>query len=114
MDFTYIIGKINNSEFSEFPFKHLEINELFHNDDFEEIIKSPEITTKAVLDDKALFDQLFANKYKIISFPGCTENYKEYIAWHKDKKVLIHLVRHVKAMEWFCDLNRQNRPPSAH
>jgi hypothetical protein len=64
---------------------HIEINELFSKNDFEEIIRSPEITTKVAQDDEELFDLLFACGYKIINFPGCTVDYKEYIKWHKEK-----------------------------
>lgn len=86
MDLSYIIEKIKNAELSEFPFKHIEINELFEKNDFEEIIRSPEITIKVAQNDEALFDELFTCNYRIIGFPGCTRNYKEYIKWHKEKK----------------------------
>jgi len=86
MDLTYVIEKIKIAELSEFPFKHIEINQLFKKNDFEEIIRSPEITTKVAQDDEALFDVLFACNYKIIDFPGCTSDYREYIKWHKEKK----------------------------
>ena len=33
-----------------------------------------------------LFEELFLHNYKIIPFPGCTTDYKEYIKWHKEKK----------------------------
>lgn len=86
MDLSYIIEKIKSSELLEFPFKHIEINELFEQSDFEEIIQSPEILLKVAPNDEALFDELFSCNYRIISFPGCTTNYKEYIKWHKEKK----------------------------
>ena len=86
MNLTYVIEKIKSAELSEFPFKHIEINGLFEKKDFEEIIRSPEITTKVAQDDEALFNELFACNYRIITFPGCTSDYKEYIKWHKEKK----------------------------
>ena len=86
MDLSYIIEKIKNAELSEFPFKHIEINELFEKNDFEEIIRSPEIAIKAAHNDEALFEELFACDYRVIGFPGCTINYKEYIKWHREKK----------------------------
>lgn len=85
MNLSYIIEKIKNAEFSDFPFKHLEINNLFLEEDFEEIIKSQEIAMEPAQDDEKLFNLLFDNNYRIISFPGCTEDYKEYITWHKNK-----------------------------
>ena len=78
MDLSYVIEKIKNAELSEFPFRHIEINNLFNKEDLEKIINSQEITINAE-NDESLFNKLFKSHYKIISFPGCTENYKEYI-----------------------------------
>lgn len=86
MELAYIIDKIEKAELAESPFKHLEIRDLFEQRDFEEVVRSPDIAIKAAKDDEALFTELFASNYRIVSFPGCTEDYKEYIRWHKDKR----------------------------
>jgi len=85
MNLSYIIEKINASEFTNTPFTHLEINDLFEPEDFKAITSSSEIAISADSDEK-LFQELFDSDYKIISFPGCTVNFEEYIKWHKDKK----------------------------
>ncbi len=86
MNFQYIIEKIKNTELSNYPFKHLEITDLFSKEDFEKIIQAPEIAMEPAKSDEELFNIAFATDYKIITFPGCTEDYKEYIKWHKDKR----------------------------
>jgi len=86
LDLSYVIEKIRNSEISKVPFRHIEINDLFNSEDFERIINCKELTISAETDIE-LFDKLFRNNYKIMSFPGCVENYKKYLAWHKKKKI---------------------------
>lgn len=86
MNLSYVIEKIKNAEFSNSPFKHIEVSNIFEDDDFEAIIQSSEITTNVAQDDEMLFHELFSHNYKIIDFPGCVVNYKEYIKWHADKK----------------------------
>lgn len=87
MKFQYILDKINATPISSDPFSHLYIDNVFDDNDFQEIIKSQDIKIDPAVDDKELFDSLFANGYRIVEFPGCTENYKEYIAWHKEKQI---------------------------
>lgn len=86
MDLSYVIEKIRDAEFSDYPFRHLEINDLFKVEDFKAIVKAPEVSISAS-SDSDLFHELFKNQYKIISFPGCTNSYTEYMSWHKNKKV---------------------------
>ena len=85
MDYSYIIEKIQKAKRKNTPFKHLEINDLFHEDDFNKIVQSSDIQLNKANSDKSLFDDLFNKNYKVISFPGCTENVQEYIKWHKTK-----------------------------
>lgn len=85
MNFNYVIEKIKNAKISKTPFEHILINDLFKKEDFEKIIQSPEIKIKAK-NDELLFEELFANNYRIIDFPGCTQDFKKYIKWHKNKK----------------------------
>lgn len=86
MDLSYLVKKIKNAKFSESPFKYIEINNFFNDNDFKEIVSSEEINISAS-SDLDLFQNLFNNSYKIIKFPGCTVNYREYIDWHKTKNV---------------------------
>jgi hypothetical protein len=91
MNISYIIEKIRSAELSEFPFKHLELNELFEKTDFEEIIQSQEIMMNFAKDDETLFAELFSSGYKAIAFAGRTDDYQEYLKWHK-QKLLSHAV----------------------
>ena len=85
MDFSYILEKIQNADFSEHPFKHIEIDNLFEESDFDKIINSRDINLNNVPNDIALFNELFNKNYRIIDFPGCTSNQQEYIDWHIEK-----------------------------
>ena len=46
--FDYLIEKIQQKDFESSPFKHLEINNFFSENDFREIITSDEIALKKV------------------------------------------------------------------
>ena len=87
MNLSYVLEKIERAEIVRDPFRHIEIDELFEPDDFRSIVESPEIKLRATPNDEGLFEELFARDYKIIEFPGCTEDYREYIAWHRQKKL---------------------------
>ena len=84
-NFHYIIQKINDAQISEDPFPHIYIENFFDSKDFSRIINSDGINTKDYKDNDELFNSLFNLGYKIIDFPGCINNVKEYNSWH-DKK----------------------------
>ena len=85
MNLSYILDKIRAADFVETPFRHVEIMDLFEPDDFNAIAQSADIALAPAATDEELFENLFASNYRIIEFPGCTVDYKEYIAWHRDK-----------------------------
>jgi hypothetical protein len=87
-NFDYLIDKISIAKFSYVPFKHIYIEDFFDDEHFNTIIKCPEISLEEATSDKNLFKILFKNNYKVISFPGCTTNYKEYINKHTKKEFL--------------------------
>ena len=87
MDFSYLLEKIRNSELSDYPFRHLQIENFFNENHFRKIVNSPEIKLQPVLDDTALFKLLFLSGFRIVEFPGCTINHERYIEWHKLKEV---------------------------
>lgn len=87
-NFNYLIDKISDAKFSNAPFKHIYIEDFFDQEDFSAIIKNPEISLGEASSDKDLFKSLFKNNYKVISFPGCTINYKKYIRKHSNKESL--------------------------
>lgn len=84
-DFGYILDRIEKADFTEYPFKHLEITNFFNDADFEEIINCKAIALESLLSDEDLFKSLFSCGYKVINFPGATTNYKDYLRWHKTK-----------------------------
>jgi len=96
--FKYLIEKINLANIEEFPFPHLEIKNFFSDNDFDRIITSNQIKISPAQSDNELFDYLFKSGYKIIDFPGCISNKKEYIDWHKKKEVILD---HTKTCETF-------------
>lgn len=85
--FDYILDKIRQTDFETTPFKHLEINGLFEQSDFEQIISSPEIRLPQAASDRELFATLEDRGYRIIQFPGCTTSQKKYEHWHRQKHV---------------------------
>lgn len=87
MKYDYILKKIDEAQVINEPFQHLQINDFFSSEHFEEIIQSREVNIKLSKDDNDLFENLFDSGYKIIKFPGCIENKNEYVKWHKTKKV---------------------------
>lgn len=87
MNLSYVLDKIRQAPLTESPFLHLAVTDLFAKADFDAIVNSPEIALRPVADDTALFDELFARQYRIVPFPGCTTDHREYIDWHRTRKV---------------------------
>jgi hypothetical protein len=85
MQFQYLIDKINAAKFEEYPFLHIQINNLFSEKDLEQILAANEIAVSGVESDEQLFASLFEKGYKIISFPGCITDRDVYLKWHKQK-----------------------------
>ncbi len=105
--FNYLLDKINCSEIEDNPFPHISVENFFKSKDFEEIILSKQIGLKTVKSDQELFDELFANGYDIVPFPGAITNYKEYMAWHAGKK---NSLEHHSACEAAGIVLRLNKP----
>lgn len=87
MKYDYILEKISSAEFSTHPFYHIEIDRLFEENDFDEIIGNVDIKIPKAKDDTDLLNLLFNAGYRIIEFPGCTQDYREYIDWHRKKEI---------------------------
>ncbi len=89
-DFSYLLKKIEQTDFSTTPFKHLEIADFLAPEHFDAIVRTPQIKLDGYQTTEALLDGLEANGYVIIPFPGCVTNKKEYLTWfhgHSHKKV---------------------------
>ncbi len=89
-NFSYLIDKIERSNFQMFPFKHIYLENFFSPEHFKEILESSEIKSPLVDSDDELIDQLYLNGYKIIGFPGCVTDRKKYIKWHRNGKGVDH------------------------
>lgn len=112
VNFEYILDKIDKAQFSNSPFKHLYIEELFSSKDFDAIINSPEIKTNECGNDQELFDQLFKKGYDVIKFPGCIGDVDYYMDWHAEKYDSEKKLINNAACEGFGMTLRLTRPQS--
>tara|TARA_B100001248_G_scaffold260867_1_gene250293 strand:- start:961 stop:1947 length:987 start_codon:yes stop_codon:yes gene_type:complete len=107
--FDYLIDKVEEANFSNSPFEHVYIENFLKQDDFDEIISSPEISLNKADNDGDLFEKLFSSGYKIVPFPGCITNKEDYLNWRQNKenssKTNIH-----SACESFGMVLRLNKP----
>ena len=85
MSFAYILDKIREAEWSDEPFRHIEIKELLSPEHFQAIVSAPEIALAPSANDAELFDRLLGLDYKIVAFPGCITDRHAYMAWHANK-----------------------------
>lgn len=81
--FSYLIKKIENSDFTKDPFKHIYIENFFKKSHFDEIIKSLEIKSVTESNDRNLINSIKNQGYQIINFPGCVTDVEKYINWHE-------------------------------
>jgi hypothetical protein len=77
--FAYLIKKVNQVEFSEYPFRHIEINDFINEDDFNEIISCDEINIPNCDSDNELFKELFSQGFKMTPFPGAITDHNQYM-----------------------------------
>ena len=84
--FNYILYKLKKVKFRYVPFKHIEINNLFKDKDFKDIINSKDIGIPKKINSKTLINCLFENGYKCINFPGSVTSVSAYLNWRKNKK----------------------------
>lgn len=85
MKLNYLLEKIKNAKFSDFPFKHIYIENFFDENDFQDIIKSSDISFLGIQNDETLIQSLIDGGYKIIKFPGCITNLNDYLKWRNNK-----------------------------
>ena len=90
MNFSYILDKIRSAPMLEAPFRHIEIHDLFEAEHFEAITRCDDVAMAPARSDEELFSNLFGAGYRIISFPGCTEDADEYMRWHRQKATTHH------------------------
>ena len=83
--FDYLLEKIRLAPITPEPYPHIYLEGLFTEEHFQQIVGAREIALAGFDSDKTLFDELFAQGYKIINFPGCITDQAVYLNWHKDK-----------------------------
>ena len=83
--FNYLIESVTAANFSDTPFRHVEIKNFLRDSDFDEIISANELSIEAN-DDRELCDLLLKEGYRVIVFPGGVTDIDRYIEWHKSKR----------------------------
>lgn len=81
MSFDYLIEKISSTEFSEFPFRHLYIENFLSRDHLEKITQLSQIKLAPATDTRSLINIIKTSGYQIQGFPGCVTDIEEYLAW---------------------------------
>ena len=82
MSFSYLGEKIRDAAFASDPFQHVYIDNFLSDQHFTEVSRATEIDVTGQTSDEELLERLFAVGYKIIDFPGCITDWKEYVRWH--------------------------------
>ncbi|MEN7551514.1 hypothetical protein AAG747_26590 [Rapidithrix thailandica] len=77
--FNYLIDKIKETKFESYPFKHLTINNFFHEKDFQKIISDPQILRPVASSHVELIDDLIDQGYTQQHFPGCITSIQHYL-----------------------------------
>jgi len=89
-NFDYLIKKIEEASFINKPYKHLWIEDFLSNEHFEELTSLKQVNTPGFSSPEEMLDQLQRLSYRVISFPGCITDVKEYFNrlrnndWPKD------------------------------
>ncbi len=105
--FDYLLAKIEQAEFLDEPFRHLEIRDFFTDQDFASILEAPEIRIDGAADDRQLIEKLRALSYKPIEFPGTASSIGDYLAWRDDPG---HLHTNIDTCEGFGLTLRLGQP----
>lgn len=78
-DFDYILNKIMKAEFITHPFFHLEIKNFLSKEHLDMILQDKQIHFEETTSDDKLYSKLIDNSYSIQPFPGCMNNWNDYI-----------------------------------
>jgi hypothetical protein len=85
VEFNYIIDKINSSEFQEFPFKHIVLDDFLSKEHFDIITNCPEINLGISTSTSKLIQDIIKQGYNVQGFPGCTTNINKYLTSYETK-----------------------------
>ena len=78
-DFNYLLDKINNHSFDNYPFKHISIKYFFSKTHFNKIISDKQILRSEFSNIEDLIDDLTSIGYEAQFFPGCIKSIERYI-----------------------------------
>ena len=78
-EFDYILTKIRDAEFINEPFLHLEIKKFLSNEHLRMILQDKQIHFNETSNDEELYKTLTNNSYSIQKFPGCVNNWEDYV-----------------------------------
>lgn len=77
-----ILDKIGATDLRVEPFEHLYIDNLLEPEDFDVVVRSPEVDVGPCASDEELCDRLGRSGWKIKFHPGCIGQLDEYLRWH--------------------------------
>ena len=83
-DFSYLLEKIKEIDFTKKPFKHIYIENFFSENHFTKLTNSPQIKLDSAETVQVLINKLHEKGWKPRPFGGCTINEKAYIKWRKN------------------------------
>ena len=79
--FDYLIDKIRNALFTEYPFKHVTIANFFDPEHFNMIVSDSQIKCREFNDNRDLIDGLISLGYAPQPFPGCVTDIEQYLQY---------------------------------
>lgn len=83
--FAYVLDKIHFSNFSEEPFKHIEIFDFLSEEHFNAVITSSQVMIPKSSNSATMIDNLNSHGYSVLGFPGCTTSVRHYLRWLEGK-----------------------------
>lgn len=83
--FDYILSRIESATFTDEPFRHIYIENLFDADHFDAIVNAPQVAMRKFERDEDLIEELYRHDFKEIPFPGTTTDVAAYLEWHKKR-----------------------------
>lgn len=92
-NFDYLLDKIQNASFLEYPFQHLWIEDFLSEEHFTELISLKQINTGNFSSHEKMINTLQKLTYKPIPFPGCITDVTSYLDflqnnhWPEDRTV---------------------------
>jgi len=83
-EFSYLLEKINTSEFFDYPFKHINIFNFFKDEYFEKIVSDKQVLRNEFNNVEEMIDDFIEQGYEPQTFPGCITSIKDYINFIND------------------------------